>query len=122
MYASLEGRVPLLDLDIVASAQGTPQFGGASAELKPFLKKILARYLPRELVYRPKSGFGLKLGVFFRSSPMLKDDLRAALRYLSEHGFLPRGIRPAGELMEKHQDFCWQLIVLYYALKNVEAL
>ena len=58
----MEVRVPFLDLELVEFAARIPdtlkQRGGVG---KWILKKAMEPYLPRDLIYRPKSGFGAPL-------------------------------------------------------------
>lgn len=62
MAVSLETRVPLLDKDVVEFAWTLPlscrQGGGVS---KKILRDVLYRYVPRELMERPKKGFSIPL-------------------------------------------------------------
>jgi asparagine synthase (glutamine-hydrolysing) len=63
MAASLECRVPLLDHRLVELSLKIPsnlkinKKGG-----KVIFKKMLERYLPNEVLYRPKEGFGAPIG------------------------------------------------------------
>lgn len=67
MAVSLETRVPLLDPDVVRFAWSLPiEYkirGGAS---KWPLRQLLHRYVPRELVERPKMGFALPIDDWLR--------------------------------------------------------
>ncbi len=67
MGVSLETRVPLLDHRIVEFAARIPLSmkikGGVG---KWLLKDILYDYVPRELIERPKMGFGIPLGDWLR--------------------------------------------------------
>lgn len=62
MAASIEVRVPLLDHDLVALAMAIPdrmkQHGRTG---KWIFKKAMEPVLPHEVIYRPKSGFGVPL-------------------------------------------------------------
>ena len=67
MAVSLETRVPMLDKDVVEFAWTLPlsfrQQGGVS---KKILRDILYRYVPRELIERPKKGFSIPLHQWLR--------------------------------------------------------
>lgn len=62
MYYSLETRMPLLDKDIVEFAWTLPQdykYGGGVT--KRVMRDVLYRYVPKELIERPKKGFSVPL-------------------------------------------------------------
>jgi asparagine synthase (glutamine-hydrolysing) len=67
MAVGVEVRVPFLDLDLVQFAGTIPaRFKQRGAEGKWVLKKAMEPYLPREVIYRPKSGFGAPLRRWMR--------------------------------------------------------
>ena len=67
MAVGVEVRVPFLDLDLVEFAAAIPaKFKQRGAEGKWVLKKAMEPYLPREAIYRPKSGFGAPLRRWMR--------------------------------------------------------
>ncbi len=74
MATGVEVRVPFLDLDLVDFAAHIPnkfkQKGGVG---KWVLKKAMEPYLPKEVIYRPKTGFGAPLRTW------MKHDLRELL-------------------------------------------
>lgn len=80
MAASVEVRVPFLDLDLVEHAARIPlglkQRGRVG---KWVLKKAMEPYLPHDVIYRPKSGFGAPLRRWMRHElrPLLGDLLSA---------------------------------------------
>jgi asparagine synthase (glutamine-hydrolysing) len=62
MAAGVEVRVPLLDLDLVALATRIPAgYRQRGMEGKAVFKRAMEPLLPREVIYRPKSGFGVPL-------------------------------------------------------------
>lgn len=68
MAHSLESRSPLLDYKLVeyaASIPGNMKLKGT--RLKHILRRVASRYLPRELVYRPKQGFGFPMALWMRN-------------------------------------------------------
>ena len=69
MNSSLELRMPFLDKDIVEFAISTPtSIIFNKNEPKYLLKKILQQYLPKELIYTPKTGFSIPLSKLLRNS------------------------------------------------------
>ena len=60
MANSVEIRVPYLDLELVEFSTTIPvKYKMNGKETKYILKKVAERYLPKEVIYRPKSGFGV---------------------------------------------------------------
>jgi asparagine synthase (glutamine-hydrolysing) len=75
MAHALEVRVPLLDHRLVEWVSGLPaDFKLRDREGKYLFKKALERYLPEDVLYRPKMGFAVPLARWFRGP------LRARLR------------------------------------------
>ena len=67
MAVSLEGRVPLLDHRVIDFAWRLPlPMRVRGREGKWILRQVLYRYVPRELVERPKFGFGVPLAAWLR--------------------------------------------------------
>lgn len=62
MAVSLETRVPMLDKDVVEFAWTLPlSFRSKDGVSKKVLRDILYRYVPKELMERPKKGFSIPL-------------------------------------------------------------
>ncbi len=57
MSVALESRVPLLDPQIIEYLAALPESYNLSGATKPSLRKILYKYVPKELIERPKMGF-----------------------------------------------------------------
>ncbi len=67
MAVGVETRVPFLDLDLVEFAARIPaKFKQSGTEGKWVLKKAMEPYLPHEVIYRPKTGFGVPLRRWMR--------------------------------------------------------
>ena len=67
MMHSLEVRAPYLDIELVDFVRRIPhRYKFRNGETKYILKKALARVLPHEILYRPKKGFGVPIGPWFR--------------------------------------------------------
>lgn len=67
MAVSLESRIPFLDPEVTAlAARIHPSLKFARGGGKAILKELLYRYVPRELVDRPKAGFAIPVGVWLR--------------------------------------------------------
>lgn len=59
MAVGVEARVPFLDLELVEfSMKIPPTLKMKDGETKYILKKLAERYLPHDVIYRPKTGFG----------------------------------------------------------------
>lgn len=62
MAAGVEIRVPFLDNDVVKFGNSLPvELKQRGSTGKWILKKAMEPYLPRDIIYRPKSGFGAPL-------------------------------------------------------------
>ncbi len=117
MGASLEGRAPLLDHRLVAFAWSLPLeyriFRGVG---KWPLRKLLEKYVPRELTERPKMGFGVPVSLWIRGP--LKEwaqDLLAPAR-LKQEGLLdvPTVQQRLNEHLSgrfDHSDSLWGLLM-----------
>ena len=67
MGVSLETRIPFLDHHVVEFAYQLPlSMKIRNGESKWILKKVLDKYIPRELMERPKMGFGVPIDLWLR--------------------------------------------------------
>jgi asparagine synthase (glutamine-hydrolysing) len=80
MSVSLEGREPLLDYRIIEFVSQLPSYYKIrNGEKKWLLKQIVHKYLPKEMMDRPKKGFAVPIFEWFRKE--LKEYM---LYYLSQ--------------------------------------
>lgn len=89
MAVSLETRVPFLDHEVTEFARSLPlKYKVANGEGKLILKDVLYRHVPRNLIDRPKMGFGVPIGDWLKNE--LKDWAMSLLdeRKIREQGLL----------------------------------
>jgi asparagine synthase (glutamine-hydrolysing) len=103
MACSIEARVPLLDKDVAELAFQIPsQLKFTERESKILLKRVAARHVPRDCVYRPKEGFSIPI------KSWLKHEFKGLLEsYLNPSRIAAGGIfdpREVSRLMREHQD------------------
>ncbi|MBI3560676.1 MAG: asparagine synthase (glutamine-hydrolyzing) [Gammaproteobacteria bacterium] len=88
MAHGVEVRVPLLDIDLISlAARIDPKLKQRGTEGKWIFKKAMETYLPREVIYRAKAGFGAPLRYW------ITHDLKEMIGdYLSTASINNRGI------------------------------
>lgn len=71
MMNSLEVRAPFMDIDLVNFARKIPwEYKYRKGETKYILKKALEPYLPHNILYRKKKGFGVPIGSWFKEEKL----------------------------------------------------
>ena len=99
MANSLEARSPFLDHKVIEFAASLPAGMKMSGlQTKSLLKKVAARLVPREVIYRRKMGFGVPIGKWFRGE--MKDFVRQVL--LSDRAMGRGIIKP--EVLKRYVD------------------
>lgn len=127
MANSLEVRCPLLDHELASVAMNIPnawKLKGGTTGKQIFIEAVGDR-LPKELLTRPKQGFGIPIAKWFRGP------LRELLHdYLTSRRFLDRGIVSPEFLsafLEEHQSgrrdnghYLWMLLVCELWFRSLE--
>lgn len=125
MAVSLEAREPLLDHRLLEFAASLPEgLRLRRGEGKWLLKKAMERYLPDEILYRPKQGFVTPISAWFRGP------LAGSARSIAGSGSLARtgwfDQRAISNLAEDHiagrRDhgrLLWQLLMLDRSLDKL---
>ena len=114
MAVSLETRVPMLDKDVVEFAWRLPvdyKRGGGIG--KKVLRDVLYRYVPRELMERPKKGFSIPIDQW-----LLQKDMREWAENLTDRKLLiKQGILDADVVRKIWEDFTqrgeWRIQIWY---------
>ncbi len=118
MAHSLEVRAPLLDYELVEYAAGIPPAlklqGGTS---KYLFKRLLSRLLPDSVFSKPKQGFAVPKGAWFRKELRLAARERLLDGRTLDRGYFRRGA--VERLLAHHEagrrdysDWIWCLLVL----------
>jgi asparagine synthase (glutamine-hydrolysing) len=115
MAVSLETRVPFLDhriFEFAASLPGSLLLKGGAGKL--VLRKILDRYVPRQLTDRPKTGFGIPLHEWLRG-PLREwaEDL------LSETALRRQGVLQVGPIRRAWEEHLSGKRAWHYQLWDV---
>ncbi len=115
MAAGVEIRVPFLDPDLVAWAAQVPvRYKMRGRTTKYVLRKAMEPLLPRDVIYRPKTGFGVPLRAWLRKPirPLMEE-------LLSESSIRARGLfSPAAvtalkdETLSGRRDASYSLLAL----------
>lgn len=108
MYYSLEARVPLLDYKVARLANKLPL---EHRQNKQILKTVLGKYIPEDLINRPKQGFSVPLKKWFRKE--LKDLLLDKIDSLDERFNKEHLRKMAKEHIEKKRNYeyvFWNLL------------
>ncbi len=111
MMNSLEVRAPFLDVELVDFVRKIPHtYKYRNGQTKYILKKALEPILPREILYRPKKGFGVPIGRWFQEGSISMDG-EVAFPYLHA----PHIAKMAEEhrtCRMDHRAFLWNLWLL----------
>ncbi|KLE35420.1 XrtA/PEP-CTERM system amidotransferase [Aurantiacibacter luteus] len=125
MAVSLEAREPLLDHRLIEFAATLPEgLRVRRGQGKWVLKKAMERYLPRDILYRPKQGFVTPIADWFRGPLAGKARGIASSAMLARTGWFDNA--RVAELAEAHiagrsdhSRLLWQLLMLDRSLARL---
>ena len=128
MAVSLEAREPLLDHHLVefgASLPASMRVRGSTG--KYIVKKAMERYLPKDVLYRPKMGFVTPLSSWFRGPLAEQARALAASPTLAATGWFDMKaidllVRAHQSGRHEHGREIWQFFMLEKSLKNLFGL
>lgn len=116
MAASLEARVPLLNIDVINYVNALPvPVKMCGNRPKGLLKKILEKQLPERIIHKPKKGFGPPSSIWVREIfPDVFDDLFARGKIEAQgifnHGEIMRLLSEHRERRADHGRNLWALL------------
>ncbi len=126
MAVSLEAREPLLDHRLIEFAARLPErmrVRGSTG--KYLLKKCMERYLPSDILYRPKQGFVTPIAQWLRGPLAGSARAIASSSQIAQTGWFER--KQLSELAETHisgrsdnSRILWQLLMLEKSLERLE--
>jgi asparagine synthase (glutamine-hydrolysing) len=101
MSVGLEGREPFLDQDIIEWAARIPsEYKYYKGQKKYILKQIVHKYIPKEIMERPKMGFGIPI------ENWLNNELKSLVQeFLSEDSLKQHGLFNADEVKKIVSEF-----------------
>ena len=87
MAVGIEARVPFLDLELVEFSMSIPaSLKMKGKQTKYILKKVAERYLPTDVIYRPKTGFGAPVRKWITTDLQQMIDERLSCERLDKRG------------------------------------
>jgi asparagine synthase (glutamine-hydrolysing) len=119
MHTSLEARVPLLDHRLIELSWSIPDHmkyeKGVS---KSILRKILYKYVPKELIERPKMGFGVPIDEWLRGP--LKDWAWSLIEDFKDEPLFPLVKQYMDDHQKKKMNYQYSLwgILMWQQWKN----
>lgn len=110
MMNSLEIRSPYLDIDLVNFVRHIPtKYKLRRGKTKFLLKRALEPILPRQILQRPKKGFGLPIGEWFATDKIKLDGYP---KFGLNNEFVEKQIRQHKMKEEDSRMFLWNLLCL----------
>jgi asparagine synthase (glutamine-hydrolysing) len=117
MLNSLEVRAPYLDIDLVDFVRKIPwRFKYRNSETKYLLKKALEPVLPRAIIYRPKKGFGVPFGRWFKEGSIALKESPSFATFFNDNA-VRRLINEHTGGKADHRAALWNIFLLEWKLR-----
>ena len=117
MAFSLETRIPFLDSQIIEFAWSLPfEYKKNDSEKKRILRNVLYKYIPQDIINRPKTGFSIPLDKWLKQ-PELKEWLMSIVEVTIDQEigvFNKIGIQKL--LRDYYQKDIWSPVIWYLAM------
>jgi len=127
MAHSLEVRSPFLDHEFMELCAKIPSNLKMKGHNKKYIfKKLAQKYIPKECIFRPKTGFGVPLEFWFKNELLnfLKERIlsREFLNYGFNKNFLEQLINEHQKGVRNHSYRLWALLILNEWLNQFQSL
>ncbi len=120
MAYGIEIRVPLIDIDLVKLARAIPAgLKQKGATGKYIFKRAMEPYLPREVIYRPKTGFVAPIREWMLGP--LREQIRSVLSresLLRRGWFSPEAVDDLFKKVEQNRDDVHYLLLAVYMIEE----
>jgi asparagine synthase (glutamine-hydrolysing) len=112
MMNSLEVRAPFLDIDLVNHVRRIPaSFRYRKGQSKYLLKKALEPYLPHDILYRPKKGFGVPIGKWMSEGRIDLSHVATSNHTMSTR-FIAEQVSAHRANTADNRAFLWNMVVM----------
>lgn len=117
MMNSLEVRAPFLDIELVDFVRKIPwNYKYRNGQTKYILKKALEPLLPKEILHRPKKGFGAPIGAWFKKG-LLEIECDRPIPHIDTNQ-VGRMIEAHQKNQVDHRAFLWNYWILSFFKMN----
>lgn len=117
MMNSLEVRAPFLDIELVDFVRHIPwQYKYRNGESKYILKKAMEPFLPKEVLYRRKKGFGIPFGEWVKEGLLVFEKMNSPEPLNGD--FIARAIEEHTSNRQDHRAFLLNFMFLAHYLTN----
>lgn len=124
MAASIEGRMPFMDTDLARFVSTlSDDWRVRGTQTKVILRQAMKEVLPQSILKRPKNGFRIPVGKWFRTTlrDLLHDNLRSSTSVspiFCERSVLYSILDEHDKEKQNHEKLLWSILALELFLKE----